>query len=150
MIKTKHLKSLSKVPETPKSPDELLEKLNANDVNVGLRYDCVRNRINDETYDVARIQESKLFETHPLLSKIDKSMVARSRYFWDRQVNNSIQIYWGEATMIQAEIILLRHALMDPSNERFAFVSDSCIPLYNFSYTYDYIMSTSTSFVDRL
>ena len=25
----------------------------------------------------------------------------------------------------------------------------SCIPLYNFSYTYDYIMSTSTSFVDR-
>ncbi|GKA19934.1 putative glycosyl transferase 14 [Tanacetum coccineum] len=58
------------------------------------------------------------------------------------------EIYWGEATMIQAEIILLRHALMDPSNERFAFVSDSCIPLYNFSYTYDYIMSTSTSFVD--
>jgi hypothetical protein len=25
----------------------------------------------------------------------------------------------------------------------------SCIPLYNFSYTYDYIMSTSRSFVDR-
>ncbi|PWA85522.1 core-2/I-branching beta-1,6-N-acetylglucosaminyltransferase family protein [Artemisia annua] len=75
-------------------------------------------------------------------------LTTRSRYFWDRQVNNSIQIYWGEATMIQAEIILLRHALMDPSNERFAFVSDSCIPLYNFSYTYDYIMSTSTSFVD--
>lgn len=26
----------------------------------------------------------------------------------------------------------------------------SCIPLYNFHYTYNYIMSTSTSFVDRL
>lgn len=25
----------------------------------------------------------------------------------------------------------------------------SCIPLYNFSYTYDYILSTPTSFVDR-
>ncbi|KAJ0651943.1 putative glycosyl transferase, family 14 [Helianthus annuus] len=75
-------------------------------------------------------------------------LTTRSTYFLDRQVNNSIQIYWGEASMIQAEIILLQHALMDPSNERFAFLSDSCIPLYNFSYTYDYIMSTSTSFVD--
>ncbi|XP_065877556.1 glycosyltransferase BC10 isoform X2 [Euphorbia lathyris] len=55
---------------------------------------------------------------------------------------------WGEATMIQAERILLRHALEDPQNERFVFLSDSCIPLYNFSYTYDYIMSTATSFVD--
>ncbi|KAI7755973.1 hypothetical protein M8C21_017954, partial [Ambrosia artemisiifolia] len=70
-----------------------------------------------------------------------------SNYF-SIYVNNSIQIYWGEASMIQAEIILLQHALMDPSNERFAFLSDSCIPLYNFTYTYDYIMSTSTSFVD--
>ncbi|GJW55229.1 dynamin-related protein 4C-like protein [Tanacetum coccineum] len=55
--------------------DELLEKLNANDVKVGLGYVCVRNQINDVTYDKARIQEAKLFETHPLLSKIDKSMV---------------------------------------------------------------------------
>ncbi|KAJ0447265.1 putative glycosyl transferase, family 14 [Helianthus annuus] len=75
-------------------------------------------------------------------------LTTRSKYFLDRQVNNSVQIYWGEASMIQAEIILLQHALMDPFNERFAFLSDSCIPLYNFSYTYDYIMSASTSFVD--
>ncbi|CAI9277095.1 unnamed protein product [Lactuca saligna] len=75
-------------------------------------------------------------------------LTTRSIHFLNRQINNSIQIYWGEASMIQAEIILLQHALMDPSNERFAFLSDSCIPLYNFSYTYDYIMSTSTSFVD--
>ncbi|XP_016440676.1 glycosyltransferase BC10 isoform X2 [Nicotiana tabacum] len=50
--------------------------------------------------------------------------------------------------MIQAERILIQHALMDPLNERFVFLSDSCIPLYNFSYTYDYIMSTPNSFVD--
>ncbi|XWS44149.1 hypothetical protein CRYUN_Cryun15aG0019700 [Craigia yunnanensis] len=72
----------------------------------------------------------------------------RSTYFLNRQVNDSIQVDWGEASMIEAERILLRHALTDPCNERFVFVSDSCIPLYNFSYTYDYIMSTSTSFVD--
>ncbi|KAA8548134.1 hypothetical protein F0562_004605 [Nyssa sinensis] len=72
----------------------------------------------------------------------------RSVYFLNRQVNDSIQVDWGEASMIQAERILLQNALMDPFNERFVFLSDSCIPLYNFSYTYDYIMSTSTSFVD--
>ncbi|RYR07197.1 hypothetical protein Ahy_B05g074513 isoform D [Arachis hypogaea] len=72
----------------------------------------------------------------------------RSTYFLNRQVNDSTQVDWGEASMIEAERILLRHALDDPLNDRFVFLSDSCIPLYNFSYTYDYIMSTSTSFVD--
>ncbi|XP_059639996.1 glycosyltransferase BC10 [Cornus florida] len=72
----------------------------------------------------------------------------RSAYFLDRQVNDSIQVDWGGSSMLQAERILLQHALMDPFNERFLFLSDSCIPLYNFSYTYDYIMSTTTSFVD--
>ncbi|KAE8706699.1 Core-2/I-branching beta-1,6-N-acetylglucosaminyltransferase family protein isoform 2 [Hibiscus syriacus] len=72
----------------------------------------------------------------------------RSTYFLNRQVSDSIQVDWGEATMIEAERILLRHALTDPYNEKFVFVSDSCIPIYNFSYTYDYIMSTPTSFVD--
>lgn len=72
----------------------------------------------------------------------------KSVYFLDRQVNDSIQVDWGGSSMIDAERILLRHALEDPNNERFLFLSDSCLPLYNFSYTYDYIMSTSTSFVD--
>ncbi|OVA20768.1 Glycosyl transferase [Macleaya cordata] len=72
----------------------------------------------------------------------------RSAYFYGRQLSDSIQVDWGEATMIQAERILLKNALMDSYNERFVFLSDSCIPLYNFSYTYEYIMSTSNSFVD--
>lgn len=72
----------------------------------------------------------------------------RSAFFYGRQVNNSIQVDWGESTMIQAERILLRNALRDPLNERFVFLSDSCIPLYGFNYIYDYIMSASTSFLD--
>lgn len=72
----------------------------------------------------------------------------RSVYFLDRQVNNSIQVDWGEASMLQAERILLQHALEDPLNRRFVFLSDSCIPLYDFNFTYDYIMTTPTSFVD--
>ncbi|KAL3629194.1 Glycosyltransferase bc10 [Castilleja foliolosa] len=76
------------------------------------------------------------------------TVTTRSSFFLGRQINNSIQVDWGEVSMIQAERILLQNALMDPYNERFLFLSDSCIPLYNFSYTYDYIMSASTSFVD--
>ncbi|KAI3463024.1 hypothetical protein Pfo_019687 [Paulownia fortunei] len=72
----------------------------------------------------------------------------RSTYFLNRQINDSVQVDWGEASMIQAERILLQNALMDRFNERFIFLSESCIPLYNFSYTYDYLMSASTSFVD--
>ncbi|CAI9111488.1 OLC1v1011716C1 [Oldenlandia corymbosa var. corymbosa] len=72
----------------------------------------------------------------------------RSAYFLDRQVNNSVQVDWGEASMLQAERVLLKNALEDLHNERFVFLSDSCIPLYNFSYTYDYIMSSPGSFVD--
>ncbi|KAL2505204.1 Core-2/I-branching beta-1 [Abeliophyllum distichum] len=79
-----------------------------------------------------------------LLSKA----TTRSSYFLNRQINDSVQVDWGEASMIQAERALLENALMDPFNDRFIFLSDSCIPLYNFSYTYDYIMSASTSFVD--
>ncbi|XP_038716998.1 glycosyltransferase BC10 isoform X2 [Tripterygium wilfordii] len=80
--------------------------------------------------------------------KIAFLFIARNRLPLDMVWDAFFKVDWGEASMIEAERILLRHALEDPFNERFVFLSDSCIPLYNFSYTYDYIISTSTSFVD--
>nr|GFD52938.1 dynamin-related protein 4C [Tanacetum cinerariifolium] len=68
-------RTLAVVTKSDCSPDGLLEKVTTDEVSIGLGYVCVRNRINDETYDEARIQEASLFESHPLLSKIDKSMV---------------------------------------------------------------------------
>ncbi|KAK9077549.1 hypothetical protein SSX86_005886 [Deinandra increscens subsp. villosa] len=68
-------RTLAVVTKSDRNPDGLLEKVTTNEVSIGLGYVCVRNRINDETYEEARIQETKLFETHPLLSMIDKSMV---------------------------------------------------------------------------
>ncbi|KAH7528833.1 hypothetical protein FEM48_Zijuj05G0114700 [Ziziphus jujuba var. spinosa] len=49
----------------------------------------------------------------------------KSNYFLNCQVNDSIQVDWGEASMIEAERILLRHALEDAYNQRFVFLSDS-------------------------
>ncbi|KAD4178900.1 hypothetical protein E3N88_27491 [Mikania micrantha] len=68
-------RTLAVVTKCDRSPDGLLEKVTTNEVNIGLGYICVRNRINDETFEEARNQEAILFETHSLLSKIDISMV---------------------------------------------------------------------------
>ncbi|XP_076941210.1 glycosyltransferase BC10-like [Bidens hawaiensis] len=72
----------------------------------------------------------------------------RSAFFYGRQLSNSIKVGWGESTMIEAERLLLRAALHNPANQRFILLSDSCVPLYNFSYIYNYLMGSSKSFVD--
>ncbi|KAL5577038.1 hypothetical protein UlMin_018737 [Ulmus minor] len=68
-------RTLAVVTKADKAPEGLQEKVTADDVNIGLGYVCVRNRIGEESYEEARIEEAKLFQTHPLLSKIDKSIV---------------------------------------------------------------------------
>ncbi|XP_038902391.1 glycosyltransferase BC10-like [Benincasa hispida] len=77
----------------------------------------------------------------------DKS-TTRSSFFYDRQLNNSIQVLWGDSSMIEAERLLFGAALDDPANQRFVILSDSCIPLHNFNHTYNYLMSSTKSFVD--
>ncbi|XP_057471126.1 glycosyltransferase BC10-like [Actinidia eriantha] len=72
----------------------------------------------------------------------------RSAFFYNRQLPNSIQVGWGEASMIQAESFLLEAVLEDPENQRFVLLSDSCVLLYNFSYIYNYLMASPRSFVD--
>ncbi|PKA63028.1 Dynamin-related protein 4C [Apostasia shenzhenica] len=68
-------RTIAVVTKVDKSPDGLLEKVTSNDVGIGLGYVCVRNRIGSETYDEARAAEAKLFNSHPLLSVINKSIV---------------------------------------------------------------------------
>ncbi|XP_048322235.1 dynamin-related protein 4C-like [Ziziphus jujuba] len=68
-------RTLAVVTKADKAPEGLLEKVTADDVNIGLGYVCVRNRIGNESYEEARVEEAILFQTHPLLSKIDKSIV---------------------------------------------------------------------------
>ncbi|XP_038691995.1 glycosyltransferase BC10-like isoform X2 [Tripterygium wilfordii] len=72
----------------------------------------------------------------------------RSHFFYGRQLKNSIQVAWGESSMIKAEKLLLAAALEDPANQRFVLLSDSCVPLYNFSYIHNYLMDSPRSLVD--
>ncbi|KAK1258027.1 hypothetical protein QJS04_geneDACA012750 [Acorus gramineus] len=72
----------------------------------------------------------------------------RSAFFYGRQLRKTVQVVWGESSMIEAERLLLEAALEDPANQRFILLSESCVPLYNFSYIYNYVMSSPKSFVD--
>lgn len=54
---------------------------------------------------------------------------------------------WGRMSMCDAERRLLANALLDISNEHFVLVSESCIPLYNFTFIYDYITNSRFSFM---
>ncbi|KMZ69679.1 hypothetical protein ZOSMA_209G00120 [Zostera marina] len=72
----------------------------------------------------------------------------RSHYFYNRQLKRTVDVVWGEVSMIEAEKLLLSTALNDLSNQRFILLSDSCVPLHNFTYIYNYVMSSSKSFVD--
>ena len=69
-------RTLAVVTKVDKAPEGLLEKVTTNAVNIGLGYVCVRNRTDqDDTIQIARQREKDLFETHPDLRKLDKSMV---------------------------------------------------------------------------
>ncbi|KAL6125346.1 hypothetical protein ACLB2K_073405 [Fragaria x ananassa] len=71
-------RTLAVVTKADVLPEGLLEKVTSDDVNIGLGCVCVRNRIGDETNEEARAISDKLFQTHPLLSKIDKAIVGIS------------------------------------------------------------------------
>ncbi|XP_011014143.1 PREDICTED: uncharacterized protein LOC105118003 [Populus euphratica] len=69
-----------------------------------------------------------------------------SSVFHRRQIPSQIS-EWGKMSMCDAERRLLANALLDILNERFVLVSESCIPLFNFTFVYGYIMRSKHSFI---
>ncbi|OVA05682.1 Glycosyl transferase [Macleaya cordata] len=57
-------------------------------------------------------------------------------------------VQWGKFNMIEAERRLLANALLDLSNQRFVLLSESCIPLFNFSTIYSYLIKSNKTFVE--
>lgn len=49
--------------------------------------------------------------------------------------------------MIDAERRLVANALLDLSNERFILLSESCIPLFNFTTIYNYLINSNQSYL---
>lgn len=66
--------------------------------------------------------------------------------FHDRRIPSK-EVQWGKFNMIEAERRLLANALLDFSNHHFVLLSESCIPLFNFSTIYSYLMNSTRNYV---
>ncbi|KAK4755921.1 hypothetical protein SAY87_009678 [Trapa incisa] len=71
---------------------------------------------------------------------------ASSSVFYRREIPSQVA-EWGQMSMCDAERRLLANALLDPSNEWFILLSESCIPLYPFAFIYNYISRSRHSFM---
>ncbi|KAJ7286728.1 hypothetical protein O6H91_Y319700 [Diphasiastrum complanatum] len=67
--------------------------------------------------------------------------------FFHGRMIPSQDVKWGDISLLDAERRLLGNALLDFTNERFILLSETCIPLHNFSVLYDYIIHSKHSFV---
>nr|GLL16337.1 uncharacterized protein LOC109171299 [Ipomoea trifida] len=66
--------------------------------------------------------------------------------FYKRQIPSQVA-EWGRMSICDAERRLLANAMLDVSNEWFVLLSESCIPLYNFSFIYQYIKKSKYSYI---
>ncbi|CAF2068597.1 hypothetical protein Bca4012_086876 [Brassica carinata] len=76
-----------------------------------------------------------------------KSPAHTSNYFVGRDIH-SHKVAWGQISMVDAERRLLAHALIDPDNQHFVLLSDSCVPLFDFNYIYNHLIYANLSFID--
>ncbi|OIV97767.1 hypothetical protein TanjilG_12524 [Lupinus angustifolius] len=70
-----------------------------------------------------------------------------SRYFVGREIHSE-SVGWGKFSMVEAEKRLLAHALLDPDNQHFVLLSESCIPVRHFEFVYNYLLFTNVSFIE--
>uniref|UniRef100_A0A803KUX7 Core-2/I-branching beta-1,6-N-acetylglucosaminyltransferase family protein n=1 Tax=Chenopodium quinoa TaxID=63459 RepID=A0A803KUX7_CHEQI len=96
----------------------------------------------------------KLFKGHERLYTIyvhsdpsyKSSAELNSGVFRGRMIPSK-KVEWGKFNMIEAELRLLANALQDVSNQRFVLLSETCIPLFNFSTIYSYLINSTQSYV---
>ncbi len=71
----------------------------------------------------------------------DSSKVSKSykKYIIKKNINTQ----WGDISLVNATLELFREAYKDKKNKLFILLSDSCIPLYNFDYIYNYLITTN-------
>ena len=61
------------------------------------------------------------------------------KYFEEYKLKETIDTCWGCLSIVQAQNLLLKHALKDDKNQHFIWLSDSCIPLKSFDFIYNFL-----------
>ncbi|KAI3443333.1 uncharacterized protein J3R85_000268 [Psidium guajava] len=87
------------------------------------------------------------FHSHPAFNATAADGEREGSVFHGRSIPSK-EVQWGNFNMIEAERRLLANALLDISNQRFVLLSESCIPLFNFTTIYSYLVGSSKSFVE--
>ncbi|KAL8166602.1 hypothetical protein V2J09_008101 [Rumex salicifolius] len=72
---------------------------------------------------------------------------AKDSVFHGRRIPSK-EVQWGDFNLVEAERRLLANALLDFTNQRFVLLSESCIPLFNFSTIYSYLINSKQTFVE--
>jgi len=67
-------RTLAVVTKVDMATEGLVKKVTADEVSIGIGYVCVRNRIGEEIFEEARMEEELVFSNHPLLSMINKDI----------------------------------------------------------------------------
>ncbi|CAN8234985.1 unnamed protein product [Cochlearia groenlandica] len=67
--------------------------------------------------------------------------------FYRRRIPSK-KVEWGMVSMVEAERRLLANALLNAGNHRFVLLSESDIPLFNFTTIYSYLVNSQHSHVD--
>ncbi|CAN6550212.1 unnamed protein product [Malus baccata var. baccata] len=91
------------------------------------------------------------------VKRVDRNarMHPESPVFHERRIPSQ-EVQWGKVSLIEAVRRLLANALLDISNQHFVLLSETCIPLYNFSTAaarlkhqhYSYLINSSRTFVE--
>ncbi|GER35576.1 Core-2/I-branching beta-1,6-N-acetylglucosaminyltransferase family protein [Striga asiatica] len=86
--------------------------------------------------------------SHPSYND-SSSPVPKSSAFYGKRIPSK-PVDRGSISMVDAERRLLANALLDSSNQRFVLVSESCIPVFNFTTVYDYLIGANGSFLGTI
>ena len=65
----------------------------------------------------------------------------------DNQIDNKVITKWGDISLVKATNNLLEASFSDESNEYFVLLSESCLPIYSFDYTYSKIIKEDKSWI---
>ncbi|XP_066352697.1 glycosyltransferase BC10-like isoform X2 [Miscanthus floridulus] len=99
----------------------------------------------------ARVVFRQILSTPPFISrnpKIAFMFLTPGKLPFEKLWELFFKVGWGMITMVDAERRLLAKALEDIDNQHFVLLSDSCVPLHNFDYVYDFLMGSRHSFLD--
>ena len=80
-----------------------------------------------------------------------ENFVDKEYHFERNKISKIIKTKWADISLVRATLLLFKYAYFDDSdNQFFILLSDTCVPLYDFDYIYDKIITKNNSFIGQI